>query len=473
MKNFQILFFLLLGNLTLHAQGYIYTPDDLNDLPKMVIPKSSSKTLDEIGLAPSKDLTAFCPTPFSQGENHTCVAMAISAAYAIQKAIQVGIKNQPDEIIRQFSLSPVFPYQQMKVSCRSGAEFGRFLGFMSKTGNVSFAQTRFLTNCNNVYRDFTPADLIKLNADSVTFGKEDKNKAIRIMYALTREQPVVVGLQLKANFNDKAVIYQPNKYSPPLSTNHAVVAVGFDRKKRMIKFLNSHGAAYGENGFFYMRFEDVETETLQAFTFRPLQSAGRSFAVPSGVQLKIPHYLLEGGEPDYPSVQYQGEFLYTFGGREWKPKKDLFQVIVPQEASSWRIGVINITPDDSVKLIYPRKTKPILNGSKGLDDDEVEPIPQGERSIPTSETALEVKEPTGTDYLCILMSRKPINKITRSIARELERRRQNNIVPLIQKVLGNQLIQTGIEYVPDQLGFRLTNPQGDVVLLLLEIKSTR
>ena len=71
------------------------------------------------------------------------------------------------------------------------------------------------------------------------------------------------------------------------------------------------------------------------------------------------------------------------------------------------------------------------------------------------------------------MSRKPINKITRSVARELERRKQNNIVPLIQKVLGNQLIQTGIEYVPDQLGFRLTNPQGDVILIILEIKSTR
>jgi hypothetical protein len=151
----------------------------------------------------------------------------------------------------------------------------------------------------------------------------------------------------------------------------------------------------------------------------------------------------------------------------------MFQIIVPKQAVGWYIGVVNKTPDDSVKIVYP-KMATVPSGVKGLEDDEVEDNFGIERFIPTAETAMDVREPAGTDYLCILMSPKPLKKTLRTLVKTLQDNPNSQFSAAVQKAMGQEMIRNGIYFLPDKPGFEIKeNASGSIAVMFLEIKSSK
>ena len=88
-----------------------------------------------------------------------------------------------------------------------------------------------------------------------------------IKQSISQNHPVVYTLDyipnsLKELFNCKAddCYWEPkqsDKLEPGSFGGHAVLIVGYDDEKQAIKILNSWGSDFGNNGFFWIKYEDV------------------------------------------------------------------------------------------------------------------------------------------------------------------------------------------------------------------------
>jgi C1A family cysteine protease len=84
-----------------------------------------------------------------------------------------------------------------------------------------------------------------------------------ILQALNQGLPVVFGFVVYQSFEDigsDGIMLMPNVIKEARLGGHAVVVVGFDRKKLMLIVRNSWGSSWGAKGYFYMPFEFVNPQ---------------------------------------------------------------------------------------------------------------------------------------------------------------------------------------------------------------------
>lgn len=79
---------------------------------------------------------------------------------------------------------------------------------------------------------------------------------------LNQGMPFVFGFLVYSSFENRSVdqtgiIPMPNTSTERILGGHAVVAVGYDDDKRLIKFANSWGREWGENGYGYIPYDYV------------------------------------------------------------------------------------------------------------------------------------------------------------------------------------------------------------------------
>lgn len=95
-----------------------------------------------------------------------------------------------------------------------------------------------------------------------------------LRHALKQNGPVVVGITLfegamTQEATKTGVIPLPTK-KEQIVGGHAIVIVGYDDKKRQLKFVNSWGKSWGEQGFGYLPYEYIKKYMSDAWTFRLL-----------------------------------------------------------------------------------------------------------------------------------------------------------------------------------------------------------
>jgi C1A family cysteine protease len=79
-------------------------------------------------------------------------------------------------------------------------------------------------------------------------------------HALAAGYPIVMGITVFESFESDAVaanglVPMPNIQTEECMGGHAVLAVGYDRKRRLVIVRNSWGPDWGDHGYFYLPYE--------------------------------------------------------------------------------------------------------------------------------------------------------------------------------------------------------------------------
>lgn len=460
-----------------YGQGMIFDPVEFSKLPQAPTTDGSKS----LGVLPFKlDMTENVPTVITQGKtNQTCVAIS-TAVYAIGTQRAAALNNtNPQQILVDYALSPIYFFAREKNNdCSVAVRLDEVAKFLRDRGSVPF-QTLNAVNCNDgristVLK--SPVELIKIKEVHWVFQKEKSTEAdikYGVKKQISEKRPVVVGINLDENF--KKVSRDNPFYVPtgnPLSEiGHAVTVIGYDDSKQAFKLVNSQGTEWGDNGFFWMRYTDFAAHAHGGFVMHlfpePLNNGkpaparlGGTFdfksikSTPSGLTFinETPKHILGG--------------MYELTKKDWKVGQQ-FQLYAENTQQSEHICVFSINNKNQINIHWPRDIK-YNEMTYGLGESDL--VGQSAKIvIPGTESALVIED-TGTDHLCILYGNNPIKSELQSILQRIQSS-SGNILTRVQSALGSRLVKTGVEYAPAKMEFKASPQQGDIVPIILEVKS--
>ena len=252
---------------TANAQRRYFTGDNTSEDEFNKISKSAQRTTRGLESMPSSfSIKQFAPVPGDQGQHGTCVAWSTGyAARTISYCIAHNITDQNK--INAAAFSPSYLYYYVKSSgdnnCQLGAKIEPALKVLSDTGDVLLSANipdciSATNNTNNVAaKNYT----IKAYS-SITniFGRINKNEIIAIKKSITDNNPIIFSLKCYSSlFNvGKDGVWKMSD-NDTLISDHAVCIVGYDDNKfgGAFEVMNSWGPAWGNNGFFWLTYDQV------------------------------------------------------------------------------------------------------------------------------------------------------------------------------------------------------------------------
>ncbi len=244
-----------------------YSGDVTNASSFGKISKSAQRaSRDLLTLPSSYSIKQYAPVPGNQGKHGTCVAWSSGyAARTISYCIQHQITDSAKKQAVAFSPSYLFYYvkTQGDDNCLMGAEIESALKTLKDTGDV--LQSTNNADCvdkidsinYHIGKDYT---IKAYTALTNTFGSITKNEVIAIKKSISENKPVVFSIKCYTSlFNvgkDGVWKMVPNDVS---QTNHALCIIGYDDNKLggAFEIINSWGTGWGNNGFFWMTYDQV------------------------------------------------------------------------------------------------------------------------------------------------------------------------------------------------------------------------
>lgn len=220
---------------------------------------------------PSASLQQFCPSVGNQGKYGTCVAWAISTARAITFAHKSGLTSI--EEIDKYRPSPEFIYHYIKdptdYNCQSGSIISSACLLMQTVGAPAISE--FSQSCPATIPDFmlSKAASFKIDHFFKTFDSSE-NDCDEIQKntktAISQSKPVIVGVAVDLAFQKKRPLYTPDA-TDTKRYGHAMTVIGYDDNKYggAFQLVNSWGEAYGEKGYFWMKYADFCKFSLSGY----------------------------------------------------------------------------------------------------------------------------------------------------------------------------------------------------------------
>lgn len=483
-----------LPNLSL-GQGHIFDSIGLITAPKAPITDSSKELGESVD---KEDFTKYLPPIIKQDPREfTCTP--ITAAYyaiAVQRAIANNVMNDPIRIRDRFSLSPIYVYSMIKpkvAQCDRGASFVEVANFMKNTGSLPYASFSAVScdDANNMRNSNAP--LVKIHDWEHVFTNNStlNQKIMGVKKMLIQKRPVPVGLLLYENFasiSANAALYKPDKSRPTYTKNsqdiqagHAVTVIGFNDDNQTFTLVNSGGKEWGDNGLFYMTFDDFAQCANEgiAFILNPEDNSKRLdglFEFVSFTPVENKNMATK------QQLSHRGSGFYEMPKKDWREGQQ-YRLFAKNPTNGSHIIVFSISQQDSIYVYWPRDIKGLFNYEKDAGKKTKLPQEYGEIIIendyvtsnstiviPSSKSKLYIRNP-GTDHLCILYSLNPIKPQYTEILNRI-RATKGTIVERVQAALGSRCIPPSeVKYLDNEMGFNTVIKKGDVVPLFLEIKS--
>lgn len=215
-------------------------------------------------LAPTVDLRQWASPVETQGELGSCASNTIVGSYELLLNHQF-----PD---RYIDLSRLFVYFNSRlieesVFMDAGATMRDTIKVMKLYGLCSENMWPY----NIDY--FTVAPSIDSYADAKTRNIKDYFRISDlggILDALNNNYPISIGMLVYSTFDDltpqNIILEMPLTYESPLG-GHAVCLVGYDLPNRLILARNSYGPEWGDLGYFWITFDYLEAQLMDAWVF--------------------------------------------------------------------------------------------------------------------------------------------------------------------------------------------------------------
>ena len=251
------------------AQGsqQYFTGDNTGETEFNQISKSAQRATRDLADMPAAySIKQYAPVPGNQGRHGTCVAW--STGYAA-RTISYCIQQQYTDAakINAVSFSPQYLYYYLKMpgdtNCTQGANIEPALKLLADKGDPLASEN--ITECvENIdtATDKKAKDYIIKAYTSLTniFGRIAKNEVLAIKKSIAEKKPVIFSLQCFKSLTQtgKDGVWTPTTPDEPM-TNHAVCIVGYDDNKLNGAFevLNSWGADWGNNGYFWITYDQI------------------------------------------------------------------------------------------------------------------------------------------------------------------------------------------------------------------------
>ena len=305
------------------------------------------KTSNQNNLPSVVDLTPYCP-PIgdSKGISSTVGWATGYQALTIQYAIKKGWndKNQ----IRENAFSPMFIFNQTKISDCSGGSFVDSAFHLLKTKGVCLMKSFDTEDCfeqpsnkafeealNFRIQDFNFRFHPNISPNITPYQKVQITKQV-----LAQNQPMVIGLSIKDNFlrvasGQKTWIPYPDDKIVGTST---LTVVGYDDKKGAFRLMNHWGPQWGDYGFIWIMYSDFRQVATHGYSIELGEDFGQNTTISSSIELPTTDF------PIPETVLVQGD-TFTMGcTKEQEPycnddEKPAHKV----QVSTFRMGKYEVT----------------------------------------------------------------------------------------------------------------------------------
>lgn len=353
-------------------------------------------------------LKSYCPEVGHQGDITSCVGWAIGyAAMTIQKAIDLN--TQDKKSITDFAFSPLFIYNQIKISdCNFGAKIDDALQLVKEKGNIERKVFNInLSDCETLpnYNQLTKAKKYRVKSYHRIFSPNEKPNEIieQIKKSLILKQPIVIAIIVNQGFTD---LKSKDEFWRPIAGNqnpfggHAMTVIGYDDFEGAFEVMNSWGKAWGNEGFIKIKYEDFVKQVRYGF----ILDYGNEKSSPMdlemfNVEIKKFLYSDSKGNAVFNSVpiirKNNGWVGDIFVSRN-------YQIDLKGISSEYPYGYIFSAQEDSITMYWPESKTWIKGEAFSIENQN---IIFSNLIVPSKKSAIEFHE-VGIQNLYIFLSKK-------------------------------------------------------------------
>jgi hypothetical protein len=232
------------------------------------------------GLPSKVSLREYAPKRLNQGRQGSCVGWSSAyAARTIQEARATG--KDPNDV----TFSPSFLYNQIALSGCQGAYITEAMKNMQSVGSLPFKNFPYRESSCSASPDRsekTDAQRFRIKGYNRLSMDHDRYQvnSLAIKQNLAQGAPVVIGMLVGGSFMTAMRgrdVWQPTRsdYSRRGFGGHAMCVTGYDDNKAggAFEIMNSWGEGWGERGFCWVRYDDFEHFTREAYGLYPMGQA--------------------------------------------------------------------------------------------------------------------------------------------------------------------------------------------------------
>ncbi|MCT4557146.1 MAG: DUF4384 domain-containing protein [Pelagimonas sp.] len=426
---------------------------------------------DYLGAPARVSLRGFTPPVGNQGAQSSCVGWATAyAARTLIAAKQEEATSRSD--VGQMSFSPAYVFNQIKAdpnNCMVGSRISDALSLMSGTGAMRLADFPYTDqSCSRLpsSADQALAAPNTIKTFNKLWGQSGRNRHIPTRRALADGHPVVIGMWVTPSFNrlrtgeyvpsssELGAAQQTNqtgKLVTPVAGGHAMTVVGYDdtRNGGSFEVINSWGRDWGDEGFFWIRYDDFNTLVSQGYEMIPKDPPPPPKVVDLSATLRFVH--LDGHELG----------AQTLGNRyrldQNLPSGSRFRVEATPGFASY-LTVIGGDSSGRYGALFPRGDTVSAHVSQGATL-----LVPG----PSEAYYTRLDDKVGLDFWILLVSQEPLDGA--DLAARLSDMRSTPMA-MLRKVLGDRMSPDAeVTLTGDKIGFSATTGAADVVALVVEI----
>jgi hypothetical protein len=209
-----------------------------------------NKDLDKV------DISSFSDTVGDQGNESSCVGFSLS--YALETEIRIKL----DTVVR---LSPAYIFYASGGSRTDGQYLNKALQFLVDSGAVA-------ENALSPYR-------IRNESDKIVFSNLESARKYRITsfspvtidersfrQQLRKKKAIIISMRIYQHFFNATdgICRIDTKDTIPLGIKSMAI-VGYDARNKIYKFKNSWGTSWGDSGYGYIPFTDLNKLVEEAY----------------------------------------------------------------------------------------------------------------------------------------------------------------------------------------------------------------
>lgn len=362
------------------------------------------------GLPERISMHAFCPKPGNQAPYNTCVGWSTAyGAFSIIEAMNKG-KAASLEEAPSYTFSPSYIYNQIREGddCMSPAYVHEALDKLTDQGCATLKDFPFdcdteistdvlnkassYKNLISGYKILTPYK--ELGIDQIDVIKK----------SLSEQNPVVIALKCYDSFMKTGKDGIWSGVEDRYYGYHALVAVGYDDAINggSFEIMNSWGTGWANKGFAWVKYSDFEKNCAGAYEITKNPGALTEEQANTTTDAKFPFslkgslkLLRDSGEPMQASYNSKAG-LYVM--RQAYKSGTRFRLYLTNEGPAYVYAIgFDLTGKTSMVFPYKEDMSAVLN----YKNNEV--------AIPSETAYVQMDKNPGTDYLCVLYSKKPLD----------------------------------------------------------------
>jgi len=399
-----------------------------------------------------KTLKMFTPLPGNQGNKGTCSAWAVTySALTTLRAINLGWSSE--EIIKN-KFSPSFTYNLIDTTqsdCIRGISLIDAIESLKDIGTLK--NSEFNEECNNLVDTHSK---LKAKQNRILdyrelFWRGDPVSMVNsIKTSIYENLPVIIGMEAPFNNLESDLWIPLNEDYENKAPGHALVVIGYDDNKYggAFELINSWGQNWGNNGFFWIKYEDLSHFAhfgFQLIDFHPVQEfnfSGRIKFIDSENQV----------------IKFYKEKNQLTSENKFSPGTK-FQVNIENFQPAY-VYALGFEENNSITKLFPVNDQfsPYL------------PYSQNKIILPSRNHFNELDTSKSDSYYCILYSSRElkINSLISALKNST-----GFVKSQLERILSSRLLDSQNVWlnIDNKIDFKAKSSEEDILLLIFRIRS--